>query len=122
LIASRWDGKKDQTSQSKGNTKMYRSIGCLFAAALFAGPAFAQDQATSTASPAPAATSATMAQAAPAAVPVSDPVVCRTQPITGSRLGNQRVCAKQSEWERRSVHDRQQLDKVQSTGNALSGN
>jgi hypothetical protein len=108
---------------------MYRSIGCLFAAVLFTGPAFAQDQTATPASPAPAATSApavpaAMAQAAqatPATMPAEDPVVCRSQPVTGSRLGTQRVCAKQSEWARRSLHDQQQLDKVQSTGNFTVG-
>jgi len=105
-----------------------------FAAALFLGsavlPAIADDAtapapATTAAPAAPAAATTThaatttadasSATSAPAAAK-ADPVVCKSEPITGSRLGVQRICAKQSEWDRRTREDRTRMENIERGG------
>jgi len=108
------------------------------AAALMLGsaavlPAIADDttapaQAT-TAAPAatPANAAAPATAATPAAAPATataakeDPVVCKSQPITGSRLGVQRICAKQSEWDRRTREDRTHMENIERGGFTSGG-
>ena len=108
------------------------------AAALMLGsaailPAVADD----TTAPAPATTTAPATAAAPAAAATpaaapatsapattaakEDPVVCKSQPITGSRLGVQRICAKQSEWDRRSSQDRTRMENIERGGFTSGG-
>jgi hypothetical protein len=48
-------------------------------------------------------------------------VVCKSQPITGSRLGVQRICAKQSEWDRRSNQDRTRMENIERGGFTSGG-
>jgi len=87
----------------------------LFATTLLASSAAFSDPATPpTATPAPAATPAAPAQmTAAVTAPASDPIVCHTQPITGSRLGVQRVCMKQSEWDERMHRDQRSLQRME---------
>jgi len=106
-----------------------------FAAALFLGSAVLPAVADDATAPAPATTAAPAATSAPAAAPAAaastsapavtvakeDPVVCKSQPITGSRLGVQRICAKQSEWDRRSAQDRTRMENLERGGFTSGG-
>lgn len=55
----------------------------------------------------------------PAAAPAaqagkSNEVICRTEEVTGSRLGAKRVCRTRAEWADAQLQDRQEVDRVQS--------
>lgn len=91
-------------------------LACSFSVALLAASSAMADPAS-----APAATPATAATSPATTDADNDPVVCRSEEVTGSRLGGARVCARQSVWERRQEHDRQQMEILQSRGNSTSG-
>jgi hypothetical protein len=101
-------------------------VSILFGAALLvATPVLAADPATplETTTPtgassqpiaAPATAAATPAPTTTvAAAPVADPVICHSQPVTGSRLGVARVCMKQSEWDARTRRDQRNLERME---------
>ncbi len=78
-------------------------IPLLFAAALLAGAPAAGE-------PAQAATSSAAAKGDKAK---PDDVVCKKEPVLGSRMKS-RICMTQREWEERQRQDRQDLDKTQT--------
>ena len=78
-------------------------ISLVFAAALMAGAPAAGE-------PAQAATS-TAPSKAEKAKPTD--VVCRKEPVLGSRMKS-RICMTQAEWDARQQQDRQDLDKTQT--------
>jgi hypothetical protein len=82
---------------------------------LAASSAMADPASTPAATPGPAVTSPAASEAD------NDPIVCHTEEVTGSRLGTSRSCARQSVWDRRREHDRQQMEEIQNRGNATSG-
>ena len=59
------------------------------------------------------------AQAAAAGVPAkadkakADDIVCKKEPVLGSRMKS-RICMTQAEWDARQMQDRQDLDKAQT--------
>lgn len=90
-------------------------MACSVAAVIFAAAPAMADSASTPATPGAAATSPAATEAD------NDPVVCRTEEVTGSRLGGARVCARQSVWERRRQHDRDQMEELQNRDNTTSG-
>ena len=72
---------------------------------LLASPALAES-----ASPAPVAAPAT------AATPVREKVICRTMPVTGSRLGGKRECMTAARWDERAKDDRETAEKMARLG------
>lgn len=116
-----------------------RTHACVLAAVtLLAGtPAFAADPAvpldstvgtTTQTAPGVQAAPATPAPANPARVSAEatapapvDPVVCHSQPITGSRMGVARVCMKQSEWTARTQNDQRTLQRMEEHAYAPEG-
>lgn len=67
------------------------------------------------------ATDATPAQAAAAAEPADDPIVCKQlKADTGSRIGGRRICEKQSVWQQQARDARREIDNSQQRGGMFS--
>jgi len=67
--------------------------------------------------PAPANAGTAKPTTTPAAAePVKDPVICKMEGTTGSRLGSTRVCATKSEWDRRTREDRTHMENLERGG------
>jgi len=61
------------------------------------------------------------AQAAPAAEPTDDPIVCKQlKADTGSRIGGRRICEKQSVWQQQARDPRREIDNSQQRGGMFS--
>jgi len=69
-----------------------------------AGSALADSQAN---------TGASATQVSAPAEPVKNPVVCRQQTKMNTRTTQIIVCAKQSEWDRRTREDRERLERIE---------
>ena len=82
-----------------------------------AGPA-------STTAPAPAAQATPAAAPAPSATAQADPnpIVCRTETVTGSRLGTKRICAHESEWKTMREDSRHSMAQWESHNPPPRGN
>jgi hypothetical protein len=80
----------------------------VFAAALMAGAPAAGEPAPAGATPAAAA-----ATPAKGAKPKPDDMVCRREPVLGSRM-KERICMTQAEWDARQQQDRDDLNKAQT--------
>jgi len=80
-------------------------ISLVFAAALIAGAPAAGE-------PAQAATSTAPAKAEKAKAGPND-VVCKKEPVLGSRMKS-RICMTQAEWDARQQQDREDLNKTQT--------
>lgn len=78
-------------------------ISLVFAAALMAGAPAAGEPAQATTSTAPAK----------ANKPKPTDMVCRKEPVLGSRM-KERICMTQADWDARQQQDRQDLDKSQT--------
>lgn len=74
--------------------------------------------AASAAVAAPAATPASPAAAAPApAAPVAEAkMICKNEPITGSRVGGTRVCMSKAQWDARGAANRGMIEDMQTRG------
>ena len=79
-------------------------ISLVFAAALLAGAPPAGDAAASATAAAPAK--------ADKAKPAPNDMVCKKEPVLGSRM-KQRICMTQADWDARQRQDREDLDKTQ---------
>ncbi|HEX3653338.1 MAG TPA: hypothetical protein VHU18_10995 [Rhizomicrobium sp.] len=74
-------------------------------------------------STAPAAPAAEAAPAASASAQAdTNPIVCRTEAVTGSRLGAKRLCARQSEWDSMREDSRHSMAQWQSHNPPPRGN
>ena len=85
-------------------------ISLVLAAVLMAGAPAAAD----------AAPAAAPAKAAKAETPNKDGLVCRKEPVLGSRMKT-RVCLTQAEWDQRQAQDREMLEQAQR-GKPLQSN
>ena len=80
-------------------------ISLVFAAALMAGAPAAGEPAQGATSTAPAK--------ADKARPGPNEMVCRKEPVLGSRM-KQRICMTQGEWDARQLQDREDLNRTQT--------
>lgn len=93
---------------------------CLSAAAIVAASTFAvadEQPATGT----PAATPTTSQPATPATTPAStdeEKTICKRQQVTGTRLGNYKICMTQKEWDEMARTSAQDTARFQRQGDA----
>lgn len=80
----------------------------LMLVSLLAATMLLADAAPAAAAPA----TSTPAQAGVLAAPQKDPLVCKNQPLLGSRMAK-KICMTKSEWEERRQRDKQDLDSQQ---------
>ncbi len=81
----------------------------LFAAAVASAP-----------DPESSATAATPAVTPTPAVADANKVICHNEEVTGSRLGNVRVCMTKAQWDERSAADRQNFESTLNSNNATA--
>lgn len=43
----------------------------------------------------------------------SDPIICQTDNVLGSRIKRKRICVRRSEWQRQHQEDKQMIDRTQ---------
>jgi hypothetical protein len=101
---------------------MTRLAFCALGAALLtvvsASGAMAQ---ASTPAPAPAASPPAATAAAPTAggqTNADDPMICKREEVTGSRLGGTRTCMTKSQWAQQAAAAEQQMMHVQTNASA----
>lgn len=70
--------------------------------------------------PAPAASPPAATAAAPAAAQTNndDPMICKREEVTGSRLGGTRTCMTKSQWAQQAAAAEQQMMHVQTNAQA----
>jgi hypothetical protein len=52
----------------------------------------------------------------------SDPMVCQTDNVLGSRIKRKRICMRRSEWQRQHQEDKQMIDRTQVLRGCQPGN
>jgi hypothetical protein len=59
--------------------------------------------------------------AKPDTAPVTEKKICRTEGVTGSRIGKRRICMTRAEWDKFEEAQRQNMDRMASRQNSRPG-